>query len=316
MADFTPDIADDVLATIRDGNEEVAGAFSRALDGELSVAAGDAVPIIDDALPEEWHGPGLVVAFAVGELGALLLLPEASGLLPDWCAEPDTSKLATLAQELGIVLLPEAFAAGRSKTAYAGKLSDSFQECEPAESVTAVPITLTRGEQSGTAHLVWPIQKPLAETSDADVAEEADTTDNAPAVTAPSPEDQPTPVSAAPETPLQPPGQRIQYTDLDDGIRQLPTYAKSLLKVEVPVTVRLATTKQSVDQILKLGPGSILQFDKRCEENLELEIGGQTVAEGEVVKVGDKFGLWITAMTVPEERFWVVNGKRTGTRVQ
>jgi flagellar motor switch/type III secretory pathway protein FliN len=96
----------------------------------------------------------------------------------------------------------------------------------------------------------------------------------------------------------------------------LPSYAKSLLKVEVPVTVTLSTTKQSVEQILQLGPGSILQFDKRCEDNLDLEIGGQTVAEGEAVKVGDKFGLWITSMTVPSERFWVVNVKRAGARVQ
>ena len=45
-------------------------------------------------------------------------------------------------------------------------------------------------------------------------------------------------------------------------------------------------------------------------------MGGQPVAVGEAVKVGDKFGLWITAMAMPEERFWVINGKNAYARVK
>ena len=307
MADFTPDIADDVLATIRDGNEAVAGAFSRALDGEFIVTVADAIPIVTETQPDEWQGPGLVLAFAVGDAGALLFLPEASGLLPDWCAAPDAtgqSKLETLAHELGIVLLPEAFTASESKHAHVARLGDAFQSCEPADSTTLVPLTLQRGTQTGIAHLVWPVRDALA-VPGADLSSLS--TDAPP---------QPATATAATDPIRQPTRQRIQYADLDDGIRQLPNYAKSLLKVEVPVTVTLSTTHQSVEEILQLGPGSILKFDKRCEDNLELEIGGQTVAEGEAVKVGDKFGLWITAMTIPGERFWAVNGERSGSRVQ
>ncbi len=109
---------------------------------------------------------------------------------------------------------------------------------------------------------------------------------------------------------------RIQYADIEDGIRQLPTYAKSLLKVRVPVTVTLASAKYPVAQILELGPGSIIQFNKPCEDNLTLEVGDHSIAKGEAVKVGDKFGLWITSMQMPDERFWVIHGRRSGARVK
>ena len=90
---------------------------------------------------------------------------------------------------------------------------------------------------------------------------------------------------------------------------QLPTYARSLLKVQVPVSVKLAAKKQTVDEILKLGAGSIIQFDKSCDEMLEMQAGDHAIAEGEAVKVGDKFGLRVTSIILPDERFKAVRGK-------
>jgi len=85
--------------------------------------------------------------------------------------------------------------------------------------------------------------------------------------------------------------------------QQLPNYTRSLLHIEVPVIVTLAAKKQPVRQILELGPGSIIHFDKSCEEMLDLSVGERRIAQGEAVKVGDKFGLRITSLVLPEERF-------------
>ena len=93
----------------------------------------------------------------------------------------------------------------------------------------------------------------------------------------------------------------------------LPPYSRSLLKIKVPVTVTLASTKQSVGQIMELIPGTILQFEKMCDEPLGLEVGGQRVAEGETVKVGDKFGLRVTSIVLPDERFARVVSQASGT---
>lgn len=109
---------------------------------------------------------------------------------------------------------------------------------------------------------------------------------------------------------------RLIYRGLEDGIRQLPAYAQSLLRVKVPVTVTLAVTKAPVSKIIDMVPGTILQFTKTYDSNLTLEVGRQEVAEGEAVKVGDKFGLWITSMTMPEERFWAVNKTAMTNRVK
>lgn len=87
------------------------------------------------------------------------------------------------------------------------------------------------------------------------------------------------------------------------GLDALPPYTRSLLKVRVPLMVTLATKKQPVSRILELGPGSIIQFDKSCEELLDVELNGRRIAQGEPVKVGDKFGIRLAAVTLPGERF-------------
>jgi flagellar motor switch/type III secretory pathway protein FliN len=106
---------------------------------------------------------------------------------------------------------------------------------------------------------------------------------------------------------------------MDAGARpspeSLPLYSRSLLKVRVPVTVTLAHKKQPLGRIVELVPGTILQFNKSCDELLDLEVAGRRVAQGECVKVGDKFGLRITGVTLPEERFRpVAVGKAEGGR--
>jgi flagellar motor switch protein FliN len=80
-------------------------------------------------------------------------------------------------------------------------------------------------------------------------------------------------------------------------------YSQSLLKVKVPVIVTLAAKKQPVGKIIELVPGSIIQFEKPCDEMLELEVSGHPIAQGECVKVGDKFGLRITSVILPDESF-------------
>ncbi len=76
----------------------------------------------------------------------------------------------------------------------------------------------------------------------------------------------------------------------------LPEYSRRLLQIRVPVCVMLASQRKSIQEIIELGPGSIVKFDKTCDEPLELCVGDRPVAHGEVVKVGDKFGLKISGL--------------------
>jgi flagellar motor switch protein FliN len=77
---------------------------------------------------------------------------------------------------------------------------------------------------------------------------------------------------------------------------QMETCARGLLKIRVAVRVTLASQRKSVEEITELGPGSIIKFDKTCDEPLELSVGDRPLARGEVVKVGDKFGLRLSGL--------------------
>ncbi|GIX00094.1 MAG: hypothetical protein KatS3mg111_3426 [Pirellulaceae bacterium] len=89
----------------------------------------------------------------------------------------------------------------------------------------------------------------------------------------------------------------------------LKPYCQSVLRVEVPVVVSLAEKKMRIDQILKLVPGVMLQFNKPCTAPMTVEVGDQPIAHGDVVKVGDKFGIRITEILRPRERFIAITGR-------
>jgi flagellar motor switch protein FliN/FliY len=89
-----------------------------------------------------------------------------------------------------------------------------------------------------------------------------------------------------------------------------PPYLQSLLQIQVPLSVTLVSKRQPLQRILELGPGSIVPFDKPCTEPLTLEVAGESIAQGEVVKVGDKFGLRLTSLVLPAARLRAVERRR------
>ncbi len=91
--------------------------------------------------------------------------------------------------------------------------------------------------------------------------------------------------------------------------QMLAPFCQSLLRVDVSVTVTLARKKMPVEQVLRLVPGVMIQFEKPCESPMTVEVGDQAIAQGEVVKIGDKFGLRINEILSPGERFITVAPK-------
>ncbi|HZN32548.1 MAG TPA: FliM/FliN family flagellar motor switch protein [Pirellulaceae bacterium] len=98
--------------------------------------------------------------------------------------------------------------------------------------------------------------------------------------------------------------------EMAERLQRLPAYSRSLLRIAVPVVVTLAMTRRPVSSVLNLAPGTILQFSKPCDEPLTLSVGGCDVAVGDTVKVGEKFGLKITSMVMPVEKFETVQQPR------
>lgn len=69
---------------------------------------------------------------------------------------------------------------------------------------------------------------------------------------------------------------------------------RRILRLDVPVIVKLAERKLMLSEVLRLGVGAIIEFVKSSDEPLELMINNKTIAVGETVKVGENFGIRIT----------------------
>jgi flagellar motor switch/type III secretory pathway protein FliN len=229
----------------------------------------------------------------IGGQAIAVVLPESYGLIPAWYAQPDAtgeSKLNTLAQELALLLLPDAtvdeFAAARTIDLSHWLLSSELT----AETMQLALAFSTADGRQGQAHVIWPLTNPSAALALGRAEQE----------------------QAASEQSGQGGWQEVspQFSAAlsssgsggSEEETPLPPYSRNLLRISVPVTVTLAEKRQSVSRIVELGPGSIIQFDKSCDELLDLEVGGHKIGVGEAVKVGDKFGLRLTLLTVPEER--------------
>lgn len=276
---------------------------------ELEVIERDVVPA-KFALTE-LQGSGLVLPLR-GDSGALLVVPDAAVPLADWTRSPEqiAPRAAAVIRELRSVLFPDQ-AAVAGKALWIDDLPAALERCGIAEGTQRVPLLVRGSSQTTICSLLGPCpyldrlapSAPSAASSETGAAKRENTEADGPTESdsRESPTDhppQPAPARAADAKRSEP-----SYTDFDDGLRLLPNYTRSLLRVRVPVTVTLANTRQSVRRILELGPGAIIQFKKTCEETLTLEVGGRVIAEGEAVKVGDKFGLWITSMILPKERY-------------
>jgi flagellar motor switch protein FliN/FliY len=78
---------------------------------------------------------------------------------------------------------------------------------------------------------------------------------------------------------------------------ELPSSA--LMKLSVPLSVRVAERSMRVRAILDLTPGSIVEFDTPASSELDLLANNRLIARGVAVKVGEKFGLKVTRRVPP-----------------
>lgn len=67
-----------------------------------------------------------------------------------------------------------------------------------------------------------------------------------------------------------------------------------VLDISMPVTVELGRASMTVQELLQLGPGSVVELDKSAGEPADLFVRDVRFARGEVVVVDNNFGLRIT----------------------
>lgn len=75
-----------------------------------------------------------------------------------------------------------------------------------------------------------------------------------------------------------------------------------ILDIPLEVSVELGRTQMLVNDLLRLGQGSIVQLTKLADEPMDIYVNRKLFARGEVVVVNEKFGIRLTDIISPIER--------------
>ncbi len=75
-----------------------------------------------------------------------------------------------------------------------------------------------------------------------------------------------------------------------------------ILDIPLEVSVELGRTQMLVNDLLRLGQGSIVELTKLADEPMDIYVNRKLFARGEVVVVNEKFGIRLTDIISPIER--------------
>ncbi len=262
MADFSSINVESIVSNCSDNAAAIAESLNQCFDTQHELTVSEAVNWSVDEAPEELEGPGLLVTCRVGGDALVCAIP-ASLPLPDWYTDPGDSqsaRLETLAMEWSMNLLPGDLECDEYSTTAHPNLLAAIPRPAPDVSATILPFAIDGGK--GQLWALWPVPAP-AQTAQAAGGSSQD--------------DPATP----PPTPAQTPPAPV---DRLARLRNIP----------VPVIVKLAERRIEIEELLRLCPGTIVSFDKPCEDLLELMVNNRIYALGEAVKIGEKFGLKVS----------------------
>ena len=76
----------------------------------------------------------------------------------------------------------------------------------------------------------------------------------------------------------------------------------ALMNVQLPVSIRFGETEMLLEEVVKLGVGSVIELNSAVDDPVELVVNGRCFARGEVVTVDGFYGVRITEITSVGER--------------
>lgn len=91
-------------------------------------------------------------------------------------------------------------------------------------------------------------------------------------------------------------------SDTDAPSRDTPESLRLLENIGVKLTVEVGRTELTIRDLLRLAEGSIIELDRLAGDPLDVLVNGTAIAKGEVVVVGERFGIRIGEIIDPEKR--------------
>lgn len=68
--------------------------------------------------------------------------------------------------------------------------------------------------------------------------------------------------------------------------------------IELEIAARLGEVEMKLEDVLRLGPGTVIELDRRVEDPVDVMVHGRVIARADVVVVGEKFALRIQELVV------------------
>ena len=90
------------------------------------------------------------------------------------------------------------------------------------------------------------------------------------------------------------PTQARSRRPISDSVNRGAADLEAVFDVPVQVSAVLGRAHMEVGNLLKLGPGAVLELDRKVGEAIDIYVNNRLVARGEVVLVEDKLGVTMT----------------------
>lgn len=103
-----------------------------------------------------------------------------------------------------------------------------------------------------------------------------------------------------------------QFTQLEESEspEEFPVQSiEKMYDVKVKIEVVLGTTKMTLEEILKLNPGSVVELNKLAGEPVDIVANGKLIARAEVVVIEDNFGIKIIEIVGTRQKFSAIHGE-------
>ena len=77
---------------------------------------------------------------------------------------------------------------------------------------------------------------------------------------------------------------------------------KVLENIEVKLTVEVGSSQLKIRDLLRLNEGSVVELERLAGDPLDILANGVQIARGEVVMVGERFGIRFVEIVDPQKR--------------
>ncbi|OUU07277.1 MAG: flagellar motor switch protein FliN [Rhodobacteraceae bacterium TMED38] len=91
-------------------------------------------------------------------------------------------------------------------------------------------------------------------------------------------------------------------TEESDQILSSADNLRVLENIDVKLTVEVGSAELKIRELLRLNEGSVIELDRLAGDPLDILINGTMIAKGEVVMVGERFGIRFVEIVDPQKR--------------